>query len=193
MSTAVGADPRLVALMQYTRMGLVVIVATLVAHLAEPTATSGSAVPSLDSPSASAVSSFIHDNWLAYGLTALVAAVGGLGGFRLRLPAGALLGSLTVCVALEALGLLNAAWPPGVPEAARAGLGVIFTVLTGVDFLTAYLATTPGGIDAVTIVALGSDANASLVVAVQMLRVLAMVLASRLLVRRRTLYPRPRR
>jgi uncharacterized protein len=39
------------------------------------------------------------------------------------------------------------------------------------------LATTPGGIDSVAIVALGSGANAPLVLAIQMLRVLAVIAA----------------
>jgi hypothetical protein len=36
----------------------------------------------------------------------------------LRLPAGALLGSLTACITVEGLGILRAAWPPGVLEVA---------------------------------------------------------------------------
>jgi membrane AbrB-like protein len=221
MSNSLGADARLVALMQYTRVVLVVLVATFVAHFAAPTVTPDHAVPASDSPSASAATPLVHDSWLAYGLTALVVAVGAWGGISLRLPAGALLGSLTACIAVEGLGILSAAWPSGVPEVAYAALGiyvgllfdrnsvgqarrvlpsvlvttvalmtactglaVAFAALTGVDFLTAYLATTPGGIDVVAIVALGSGANASLVLAVQMLRVLAVILAGHLLARR---------
>jgi hypothetical protein len=47
--------------------------------------------------------------------------------------------------------------------------------------LTAYLATTPGGLDAVAIIALGSGADAPLVLAVQLLRLFAVVLAGSLL------------
>ena len=47
--------------------------------------------------------------------------------------------------------------------------------------MTAYLATTPGGIDSVAIMALGSGADAPLVLAVQMLRLFAVVLAGSLL------------
>ncbi len=61
------------------------------------------------------------------------------------------------------------------------GLGWALAAFTGTDPLTAYLATTPGGIDSVAIVAAGSGADASLVLAVQMLRLFAVVLAGALL------------
>jgi uncharacterized membrane protein AbrB (regulator of aidB expression) len=57
----------------------------------------------------------------------------------------------------------------------------MLAALTPVDGLTAYLATTPGGIDSVAIMALGSGADAPLVLAVQMLRLFAVVLAGSLL------------
>jgi len=46
-----------------------------------------------------------------------------------------------------------------------------------VDALTAYLATTPGGLDSVTAIALGSGANVPLVLAVQTLRVFVVILS----------------
>jgi membrane AbrB-like protein len=64
---------------------------------------------------------------------------------------------------------------------ACAGLGWSLAALTDIDGLTAYLATTPGGIDSVAIMALGSGADAPLVLAVQMLRLFAVVLAGALL------------
>ena len=64
---------------------------------------------------------------------------------------------------------------------ACAGLGWSLTALTDIDGLTAYLATTPGGIDSVAIMALGSGAGAPLVLAVQTLRLFAVVLAGTLL------------
>jgi uncharacterized protein len=154
---------------------------------------------------------------LVYGLTALVAAIGAWAGTRLRLPAGALMGPLILGVALEELGILGLAWPPGAPQAAFlvlgvyvgllfdrasvrragrllpfvlcstvalvvacAGLGWALAALTPIDGLTAYLATTPGGIDSVAIMALESGASAPLVLAVQMLRLFAVVLAGSL-------------
>jgi uncharacterized protein len=64
---------------------------------------------------------------------------------------------------------------------ACAALGWALAALTGIDGMTAYLATTPGGIDSVAIVALGTEADAPLVLAVQMLRLLAVVFAGSLL------------
>jgi membrane AbrB-like protein len=155
---------------------------------------------------------------LTYGLTALVATAGAWAGTRLRLPAGALIGPLVLGVALEELGVMHLAWPPGVPQAAFlilgvyvgllfdrasikragrlfpvvlasavgvtgacAGLGWALTAITPIDGLTAYLATTPGGIDSVAVIALDSNADAPLVLAVQMLRLFAVILAGSLL------------
>ena len=53
--------------------------------------------------------------------------------------------------------------------------GVLLVVLIHVDPLTAYLATTPGGLDSVSIIALGSGSNVALVLAIQMLRLFAVV------------------
>jgi len=48
--------------------------------------------------------------------------------------------------------------------------------LLHVDGLTAYLATTPGGLDSVAIIALGSGSNVSLILAVQTMRVFIVIL-----------------
>jgi membrane AbrB-like protein len=53
--------------------------------------------------------------------------------------------------------------------------GVVLVVLLHVDPLTAYLATTPGGLDSVSIIALGSGSNVALVLAIQTLRLFAVV------------------
>jgi membrane AbrB-like protein len=44
------------------------------------------------------------------------------------------------------------------------------TFLLPIDFLTAYLATSPGGLDSVAIIAVGSKVDVSFVLAVQTLR-----------------------
>jgi membrane AbrB-like protein len=206
MSEPLGADPRLVAVMQYTRVVVVVFSAALVSRLG---LVPGSAPHEISAPGLQASSggtALAQDAWLVYALTALVAALGAWAGTRLRLPAGALLGPLVLGVGLEELGVVHLAWPPGVPQAAFlvlglwvgrlfpvvlasaaglvvacAGLGWALTALTDVDGLTAYLATTPGGIDSVAIMALGSGADAPLVLAVQMLRLFAVVFAGTLL------------
>jgi membrane AbrB-like protein len=217
MSGPLGADVRLVALMQYTRVVVVVVSATLVGRLvtgAAPQQTSGQRLQAVSG----GLDLMVHGTVPTYAVTALVAVLGAWAGTRLKLPAGALLGPLILGVVIEELGVARLAWPPGVPQAAylvlglwvgllfdgdsvkRAGrvlpvvlasavglvlacsaLGWAFATLTGIDGMTAYLATTPGGIDSVAIVALGSGADAPLVLAVQTLRLLAVVLAGALL------------
>jgi len=218
MSVSLAADSRLVALMQYTRVVVVVASAALVSRLwFTPGASTRPTDQSLQlsPPQGTAL---VHDAWLVYVLTTLVAALGAWVGTRLRLPAGAMLGPLILGVVLEEVGLLHLTWPPGVPQAAFlilgvyvgllfdrasirragrlfpfvlastvglvaacAGLGWALAALTRIDGLTAYLATTPGGIDSVAIMALGSGADAPLVLAIQMLRLFAVVLAGSLL------------
>ena len=217
MSDPLGADARLVALMQYTRVVVVVVTATLIGRLA-----SGAAPQQISDQGLQAapegVDLLVQGTVQIYMVTVLVAVLGAWAGTRLRLPAGALLGPLILGVALAELGIVHLAWPPGVPQAAylvlglwvgllfdgasvkRAGrllpsvlastvglvlacavLGWALATLTGIDGMTAYLATTPGGIESVAIVALGTGADAPLVLAVQMLRLLAVVFVGSLL------------
>jgi membrane AbrB-like protein len=63
------------------------------------------------------------------------------------------------------------------------GLAVVLAATTSATLLDAYLATTPGGIYAVLAVAFGSGASTTFIVAVQSLRVIAMVLLAPLAVR----------
>jgi uncharacterized protein len=214
MSDPLGADARLVALMQYTRVVVVVVTATLVGRLV-----TGAAPPTqgLQAPQG-AVDLLVQCTVPTYAATVLVAVLGAWAGTRLRLPAGALLGPLILGVALAEIGVVHLAWPPGVPQAAYlvlglwvgllfdgasvksagrlfpfvlastvglvlacAALGWALAALTNIDGMTAYLATTPGGIESVAIVALGTGADAPLVLAVQMLRLLAVVFAGSLL------------
>jgi membrane AbrB-like protein len=217
MSDPLGADARLVALMQYTRVVVVVVTATLAGRLvagASPQTISAQGLQAAPG----GVDLLVQGTLPTYAVTVLVAVLGALAGTRLRLPAGALLGPLILGVALAELGVVHLAWPPGVPQVAylvlglwvgllfdgasvkRAGrlfplvlasavglvlacaaLGWALAALTGIDGMTAYLATTPGGIESVAIVALGTEADAPLVLAVQMLRLLAVVFAGSLL------------
>jgi len=63
------------------------------------------------------------------------------------------------------------------------GLAVLLAATTSATLLDAYLATTPGGIYAVLAVAFGSGASTTFIVAVQSLRVIAMVVLAPLAVR----------
>ncbi len=66
---------------------------------------------------------------------------------------------------------------------ATAGLGVLLAALTPVDPLTAYLATTPGGLFAVLAVASDSGSDVTYVMAVQLLRLLVILAILPLLAR----------
>jgi membrane AbrB-like protein len=63
------------------------------------------------------------------------------------------------------------------------GLAALLTVTADVKLLDAYLATTPGGLYAVLPIAFGSGADTTFVLAVQGLRLFAMILAAPLVVR----------
>jgi membrane AbrB-like protein len=84
-----------------------------------------------------------------------------------------LLGRLTVPVLLSIAALLVACF----------GLAALLAATTSATMLDAYLATTPGGLYAVLAVAYGAGANTTFIVAVQSLRVIAMVLLAPLAVR----------
>ncbi len=84
-----------------------------------------------------------------------------------------LLGTLTIPVLLAIAGLLVASF----------GLAVLLDATTSATLLDAYLATTPGGLYAVLAVAFGAGADTTFIVAVQSLRVVAMVLLAPLAVR----------
>lgn len=79
---------------------------------------------------------------------------------------------LPVCVSIAAL------------LVACLGLAWLLTVTADVRLLDAYLATTPGGLYAVLPIAFGSGANTTFVLAVQGLRLVAMILAAPIVVRR---------
>lgn len=218
MSAPLGADPKLVALMQYMRVILVVASAALVSRFGlAQYGTDGGTEGSVSG--ASQIAASVPDpTWISYVLAVLLAVVGAWAGRLLKLPAGALIGPLILGVALRETGMARFDWPAGVPEAAyaiigvyvgllfdseslkRAGrllpailistlsvmaacaaLGWLLVKLAGTDPLTAYLATTPGGIDSVAIIAIGGGANSSLVLALQMLRLFAVLLTAPLL------------
>jgi membrane AbrB-like protein len=64
-----------------------------------------------------------------------------------------------------------------------AGLGVVLSATTGTSFLDGYLATTPGGIYAVLATAISSGGDVTFVVAVQVIRVILMLLVAPFLAR----------
>lgn len=216
VSETLGADTRLVALIQYIRVVLVVLSATLISRFLGSQSTQ---VFSTDSSVTPSVNPF-QETLLIYGATALVALAGAWSGQRLNIPAGALLGPLLIGVAFKEIGLLSVSLPDGVSQVAYAvigvqvgllfdaaslrragrvlpavlastivlmlgcaGLGLVLSAVTNTNLLTGYLATTPGGLSSVSIIAVESEADPSLAITVQMLRVFAVILVVPLLTR----------
>ena len=66
---------------------------------------------------------------------------------------------------------------------ASAGLGAVLSAATGASALDGYLATTPGGLYAVLATATDSGADATFVLAVQVLRLFVMLLTAPLVAR----------
>jgi membrane AbrB-like protein len=200
MSAGYGADPRIVAFMQYLRVTIVVLSASAVARVLLPHGVH---------PHAPGSTAFEP---LSLAETAVVAALGAWGALRLKVPAGALLGPMVLGAVLHGTGLVRIAVPAAVLDGAYVAIGLAIGLLytratvryalrvlpqlvastivlivlccasaallvatIHVDALTAYLATTPGGLDSVTVIALGSGANAPLVLAVQALRMVVVV------------------
>jgi uncharacterized protein len=214
MADDLGADDRLVAFMQYLRLGVVVLATPLIVGLAFPAHGAGGSGPS----SHEAVLG-TAGGWAA---TIAVAAAGALLGPRLKLPAAPFLGPTLLAAVLTLSGPLDGvSVPPLLRETAFATIGLyiglrferetirsigrlitpvlvsivaliagcfllawVLQLTTGVSLLDAYLATTPGGLYAVLPLAFGSGADATFVLAVQGLRVLVMVLAAPIVVRK---------
>ncbi len=220
MSDDLHADARLVAFMQYGRLVLVGLSASLLSRFVFTALDLGN-VAGTGTPTAPVgAGPMLSHSWWEYLVTILGAAVGAVACVRFGVPAGALVGPVIVGVGLGALGIPHGAWPPGVLQAAFALIGIwvgsrfdhdalrevgrlapivlaftvvlmagcavigwVLAMLTGMDLLSAYLATTPGGIDAVTIAALETGADMALVLPIQVLRLLVMVLVGPTVVR----------
>ena len=211
MSGELGADDRLVALMQYLR----VLVIVLLTPLLVPLVFSGEHATTAGGGGGSG------DVLAGVGVTVLAAVVGAALARAVHLPAGSLLGPLLVAGALALAGPADGLVVPGAlqeiafaviglqvglrftPEAVRtagrlllptlaaiaaillacAGLGALLAPLAGVSFLDGYLATTPGGLYAVLATAVSAGADSTFVLAVQVLRLFVMLLAAPPLVR----------
>jgi membrane AbrB-like protein len=204
MASESGGDGRLVGFMQYLRVVLVTLVASLVARFWLP---HGSA-------------SVTHAAWFPGGMalplfeTMALAFSGSWLGRRLKVPAGALLVPMVIGIALQDTGVLTIELPrwllagayavvgwsvglrfttavlahawsvlPRVLVAMTAliaicgGFAAALTWIMHIDPLTAYLATSPGGIDSVAIIAASSPVDVPFVMAMQTARMLAVLVA----------------
>jgi hypothetical protein len=199
MSESYGADMRLVAFMQYTRVACCAVVAAVAARLF--------GTPAVHATMASQA-------WSAQGVLAAlaIALLGSFLGVRLRIPGGGLLLPMAISTVVALTGLVSLTLPTPVlvlgyavlgwgigmrftPDvlrhAARAvprvlgsiltliavcgGFGAVLVVVAGVDPLTAYLATSPGGADSVSIIAASTKVDMPFVLAMQIARFVLVV------------------
>lgn len=211
LGEAEGADARLVAFMQYSRVLLVAVAAALVAHFWVH-------VGSVHAP---AVPWFGPVRWGALTLVLALALLSQQLARLVRLQAWALLGPMILLSALHAAGWLPIELPrwllavayaclgwhiglgfrrDALIHAGRAMLIVILaalslmgfcaafawclTALTGIDALTAYLATSPGGVDSIAIIANSTpQVDLPFVLALQSVRLVFVIALAPLLTR----------
>jgi membrane AbrB-like protein len=203
MAESFGADMRLVAFMQYLRVVMVTLMASLVAHMWG--AHSGVAMPVMP-----------WWSWaqpLQVTLTLCLVVISAGLAWRLKIPAGGLLVPMGAGTVLQGLGVLTIELPPPLLAVAYIWIGwtiglrfsrpillhawrmlptlmgaivllmvgcallaAALVLLGGFEPLTAYLATSPGGADSVAIIAANSAVDVGFVMAMQLARFL-MVLA----------------
>ncbi len=210
MSEEHGADPRVVATMQYVRVVCVVMIGSMVSHWL------GAGIGAELAP---VTSSDVQDTqWadVALGLGVIMVGIT-LGA---RVPAGALMLPLVIGGGLQLAGMLDIHMPEALLAFAYGAIGcyiglrfdrqtlryvcrqlptmilgaVVLIVLcaacawllaraTGSDFLSMYLATSPGGLDAMAIIAVETHSDVGLVLAMQTLRLLGVILTGAFIAR----------
>jgi uncharacterized protein len=211
MARELGADERMVAVLQYLRVLLIVVLMPVIA-----TGVYGAA------PGSGAAAGTDGQAWPVGLALTIVCGVGGLLLGRLvRIPVAALLGPMVAAAAVEMAGLGPGIEVPALLQSAAflviglqvgisftrgsiatigralplalgvivalivasAGLGAVLAAATGASALDGYLATTPGGLYAVLATATDSGADATFVLAVQVLRLFVMLLSAPLVAR----------
>jgi len=213
MARELGADARMVAVLQYLRVLLIVVLMPVVATVVYGASAGTAADPGggSDGP-----------GWPAGLLFTLgCSLVGLLAGRLARVPVPALLGPMVAAAVVDLTGLGRGAEVPGPVEsaaflaiglqvgvsftraslrtigralplalgvilalvAASAGLGAVLAATTGASALDGYLATTPGGLYAVLATASDIGADVTFVLSVQVLRLFVMLLSAPLVAR----------
>ena len=203
-----GADMRLVAFMQYTRLLLITMVAALVSR-----AVLGDAAVDTTTAAPAAIAWWGQPNAAGLGWTAALVLLGTLLAPRLRLAGGAMVLPLLGAVLLQNLWGQAPALPPALMLLSYASLGwsvglrftrailrhalrtlpqvLLCTLLlmlvglatgavlhwaTGLDALSAFLATCPGGADSMAVIVAGSAVDTGFVMAMQLARFLLVLL-----------------
>ncbi|WP_235890772.1 AbrB family transcriptional regulator [Pararhizobium mangrovi] len=197
MAEAFGADARLVAFMQYLRVVMVALAASLISRIwIDASAGGGAGAPWLEAVAPGALAQ-----------TIALAAFGSWLGHLSRIPAGPLILPLIVGAVLHVSGIATFALPlwllapcyavlgwriglsfdRAILHHARhafprilasilvllvfcGGLAVLLNRALGIDPLTAYLATSPGGMDSVAIIAASSNVDLPFVMTLQAVR-----------------------
>lgn len=197
MAEAYGGDTRLVAVMQYLRVLIVATTASLAARFyLDATLTGGTAAawfPPVHGANFAATLAVIAAGLIVsrvFRLTTgamilpMVFAIGlqGAGVLSVELPPVLLAVSYAVCgwaiggrftrdiLVYAARALPTILLAIVVLIAICAVYATVLASVTGVDFLTAYLATSPGGADSVAIIAASSNVDMSFVMAMQTMR-----------------------
>jgi membrane AbrB-like protein len=202
LSGSFGGDMRLVAVMQYLRVVVVAVTASVVARLFGLSGTAAHHTPWL-APIA----------WPSFAVLLAIIVLGALLGPRLRVPAAPLLVPMVVATVLGDAGLVRVdlpqpllvasyvvvGWAVGLrftresfrdagralPQilgaivalvASCAGIGWVLARVAGIDPLTAYFATSPGGADSIAIIAAGTAVDIPFVMATQIGRFLTVLL-----------------
>lgn len=194
LSGSYGADPRIVALMQYLRVALVAAAASLFTH-----GFNGAAIETVVG-----IDWFPPIDWPDLAATLLFIIIAVTVGKFIKLPSAPLMLPLFGGIVLQNMGWLNVTLPPWLLVIAytlvgwRIGLsftrsillyaikifpsillavislivicglyGAFLSYMTGIDLLTAYLATSPGGADTIAIIAASSNVDIAFVMAMQ--------------------------
>jgi len=203
MADTYGADIRLVAFMQYLRLVIVTLFASLVARVF------------VSQGPMSGIDWFPAISWSGFVATLALATIGVVAGRALKIPAGPLLLPIALAAALQAFSSIkielptwllassyaSLGWhiglgfsPATLDHVARAftkgcyfdsradfdlwRLGFLLTRLAGVDALSAYLATSPGGADTIAIIAASANVDLAFVMAMQTFRLVLVILIS---------------
>lgn len=201
MSESFGADSRLVAFMQYLRVVLVAAIASLIAHFwvhASVTVAPVAWFPVIHwLPFVETLAIILGGSAIGYvskfpaGMLLIPLFAGSVlqlyGLVEIELPRWLLAGGY-LCIGWQ-IGLrftqkvlLNAAKVlPQIFASILAvimfcgGLGYVLTKFLGIDPLTAYLATSPGGVDVVAIIAASANVNVGFVMTLQLSRALLVI------------------
>jgi membrane AbrB-like protein len=209
MSEGFGGDPRLVAYMQFLRVMLVALAASIVARLWVAPDVTRAAIDWFPAVAAAPL-------WETIAL----AVFGAIAGAKSKIPAGALLVPLFAGIALSCAHVITITLPPWlmagcyalvgwsiglrftreiVIYAARVspaivastltlialcgGLALLLHLIVGTDPLTAYLATSPGGADSVAIIAASTHVDVPFVMAMQVARFMLVLIVGPALAR----------